>query len=218
MNGNTALDLVMQRLVRSDTTLRSNLLREMNNLIHNRLEQGSFVPWFLLQDDTSATLVPDTETVTLPTGFLRFDDDAEVGGVWVQDTSLTTPDQWVQLTRQSYNAMKVKFASYEPATPTRFDILTTKLYFRPIPDVALSLRIMAYFADDDVADAAETTLWLTNAADLIIAETALVGASLYTRDANLIPVLAEERKVCLDRLERMHIARQEALQNRKMEG
>lgn len=218
MNGNTALDIVMERLVRSDAALRVSLLREMNNLIHNRLEQGTFIPWFLLQDNTSAVLVPDAETVVMPTGFLRFDDDGEVGGVWVEDTALTTPDQWVQLTRQSYNAMKVRFASYETATPTHFDSLTTKLYFRPIPDVALSLRIMAYFADDDVADAATTTLWLTNAADLVIAETALVGASIYTRDANLVPILAEERKLCLNRLQTMHIAFQEALQNRVMEG
>lgn len=218
MNGNTALDLVMERLVRTDASLRTSLLREMNNLIHNRLEQGLFIPWFLLQDDTSAELVPDQETVNLPAGFLRFDDDAEIGGVWVQDTTITTPDQWLPLTRQSYNAMKVKFSTYAPATPSRYDVLTSKLYFRPIPDVALSIRIMAYFADSDVEDAATTTLWLTNAADLIIAETALVGASIYTRDANLVPILAEERKVCLNRLEVMHIARQEALQNRKMEG
>jgi predicted nuclease of predicted toxin-antitoxin system len=218
VNGNTALDIVMERLVRTDAALRVSLLREMNNLIHNRLEQGMFVPWFLLQNNESLALTPDVETVVLPTGFLRFDDDAEVGGVWVEDTTITTPDQWVQLTRQSYNAMKVKFATYDPATPTRYDVLTAKLYFRPIPDVALNLRVMAYFADADVADAASTTLWLTYAADLIIAETALVGASIYTRDANLVPILAEERKLCLQRLETMHIARQEALQSRVMEG
>lgn len=216
MTGAQALDMVMLRLVRTDSALRAALLLEMNQLIHTRLEKGNFVPWFLFQENTSAVTAIGVETVTLPTGFIRFEDSMEIGGVSYLDATLTTPDQYVELTRGALNNIRRLYADSTTDTPKRYDIVGLNLYLRPIPDEVLPLKIGAMFADADVADSTDTTLWLTNASDLVVAETTLIGATLYTRDSALVEIAMAERNVSLTRLKAAHIAFMESMQERKM--
>lgn len=216
MNGNTLLDIVMLRLVRTDTVLRAALLAELNNLIHTRLEAGIFIPWFLQQDNQTVSTGISQEYVVLPTGFLRFDDDMEKGGVWYQDTTLTTPDQWVELTRSQYNRMKGLYADSVAAVPELYDLMQGRIYLRPFPDAVYPLRILGMFADADIVDAATPTLWTQNASDLLISELTLVGATLYTRDSDLVEIAIAERNASMTRLRGAHTAIIESMQERTM--
>ena len=216
MTGAQALDMVMLRLVRSDSTTRAGLLLEMNQLIHTRLESGAFIPWFLYREDTSASTVANTETVAFPTGFIRFDDDMEIGGISYLDSTITTPDQYVPLVRIPGNKLKGLYADQIVSTPEAFDLSFAGIQFRPIPDASYALKIGAMFHDADVADDNNATLWLTHAQDLVIAETTLIGATLYTRDKDLVEIAMAERNASMARLRAAHTAFIESMQERMM--
>lgn len=217
MNGNTAIDLVLSRLVRSGSSLRASVLAEMNLLIHTRLEVGDFTPWFLFEDDTSLVTTANDEKVVLPAGFLRFDDDGNVGGMFYKDTNITTPDMWVPMTRGDYNKLQRDFSSYEAGgPPVAYDVLNGYLYLRPIPDGVYELRCMGYFADDDVADAATTTKWLTHAADWVVAEVAQFVANTYLRNYDLAQSLERARMEARGRVYTAHIAQIESMKSRAM--
>ena len=218
MNGNTALDLVMARLVRSsDTSLRATARAEMNNLMHTALEMGPMPMWFLLDQDTSVSTAVGTETVAMPAGFLRFDDNLEVGGVFLYDTDITGPDKWVRLDRSGFNKMQ-DFYGDEDATgvPGVYDIVVDTAYLRPIPDGVYQLNVWGYFADSDVADAATTNLWLTHAADLLIATTAELLARVYLRNAELAVAMQEDIKRATIRLATANTAFMESMKMRAM--
>ena len=216
MTGGQILDIVMLRLVRSDSALRAGLLLELNMLIHGRLEAGQLLPWFLYLEDTSASTVANTETVAFPTGFIRFDDGMEKGGLFYNDTSITLPDPWVPLTRGQGNDIKALYADNTYAAPEMYDLQVGQFLLRPIPDAIYPLKVAGMFASANVTDDGNTTLWTIHAADLLVAELTLVGATLYTRDADLVEIAMAERNVCMTRLRTAHTAFMESMQERSM--
>lgn len=218
MDGNTALDIVMDRLARTSTDLRARALREMNLLMHTKLEMGPSPPWFLLQDDQSTMVtVANVEYVALPTGFLRFDDDNEVGGLAIYDSTITGPDKWRWLPRSGYNKMQNYYYGEDSgSTPVVYDLAMNRAYLRPVPDAVYQLRIMAYFADTDCTDSAAANLWLTNAADVLIAETAGHMARVHLRNPELATSIDADRQAARDRVYRAHVAFIESMKSREM--
>jgi len=218
MDGNTALDIIMQRLTRTSTDLRAAALLEMNLLMHSKLEMGPSPPWFLLQDDPTAMVtVANQEHVALPPGFLRFDDDNEVGGLFIYDATITGPDKWRELPRSSYNKMQGYFYGEDSGSvPQVYDLLMNRAYLRPVPDAVYQLRVMAYFADNDCVDGTSTNLWLTNAPDVLIAETAGHLARTYLRNPELAQSIEPDRQAARDRVYRAHVAFIESMKSREM--
>lgn len=218
MNGNDAIDMIMDRLNRTDSALRSTILREMNLLMHSKLEMGPSPPWFLLADDpTTMVTVAGQEWVTLPTGFLRFDDDAEIGGIFIYDSEITGPDRWQELPRSSYNKMQnYYYAEDSGSVPAVYDLVDDKAYFRPVPDDVYQLRIWGYFADTDCTDGATANQWLTKAPDVLIAETAHQVARVHLRNPELAQSMEPDRQAARDRVYRAHIAFIESMKSREM--
>ena len=216
MTGTQLLDMVMLRLVRSDSTLRAGLLLELNQLLHTRLEVSQFIPWFLYREDVSTVTVVGQETVEFPTGFIRFDDNMENGGAFYQNAALTVPDVWVPLIRGQYNEVKALYSDATTGVPAMFAMLGTKFHFRPIPDGVYPLKIAGMFRSPDITDTGDSHLWGTHAADLLLAELTLVGATLYTRDADLVQIAMAERNASMTRLRAAHTAFMESMQERNM--
>jgi predicted nuclease of predicted toxin-antitoxin system len=184
MNGDAAINLLMLRLGnRTDTATRTACLSEMQ-LAQERMEGGALLPWFLRIDNTALSTTAGQEYVDISSlNFIREDDDW--GGVWWKDTTITAPDQWVRIDKDAYYAMQAFYADSEAATPEKYAYMSERLYLRPFPADVYPLRIQGYARDTAVADTATTNLWLTNAADWLIAETGLVVSAHHLRDDDL---------------------------------
>lgn len=191
MTGAQALDILMSRLgSRTDAALRAALLLEINYKMRE-LERMPFLPWFLQDEDSTVVTTANVEYASVPADFLRFDDDW--GGVFYQDTAISGPDQWVELTRTPYPTMKQKHSEDEAGnTPQLFDIIRQRIYLRPIPDGVYTLRFLGYFADTAIADDETTNQWLTEGFDWLLAETGFKVASLQMQHAELAKVFAAE--------------------------
>jgi len=185
MTGAQALDQIMARLARTgDTTLRAQALIEMVQL-QRVLEKGTFQPWFLFTDDTTTySTAANTESVTLTIGtFIRLEEES--GGVWWKDTTITTPDQWVEIKRKPFTFLKAEYEGEDASTPKYYDYIGTKLYFRPIPDAIYNLRVMGYAHDSAPTDAAATNLWLTHADQWLVSAVTAIMASTYLQNTDL---------------------------------
>jgi len=123
----------------------------------------------------------------------------------------------VRLDRSGFNKMQ-DFYGDEDATgvPGVYDIVVDTAYLRPIPDGVYQLKVWGYFADSDVADAATTNLWLTHAADLLIATTAELLARVYLRNAELAVAMQEDIKRATIRLATANTAFMESMKMRAM--
>lgn len=218
MTGAEAIDLLVARLQNrlNDSNLRNSLLLEMKLAQEMTLERGTFKPWFMWTDDTaSLTTTTDVETVALPADFVGFPEEA--GGLWVLDTSITTPDQWVPLKRRDFQTMKEKYAESETDMPEQWDMVGGNIYLRPIPDTTYSLRILYEAKQTAPADAATTNNWLTYAPDWLIAETGLAVMAMHLAgESDLVTYFDTMRQRGRDRAWREHEARLEALHNRTM--
>jgi hypothetical protein len=183
MTGAQALNLIMARLGnRTGTTLRANILLEMQLAQDNFTEKLKFMPWFLREDYTNAgfVTVDGVETVAVPASHLRIDD--EWGALFYQDTTITSTDQWMPIRKDAYLAFKDKEFEAVDGKPQYFDILGTLIYLRPYPDAAYPLRILHYKKDTALTDDSNTNLWLTYAQNWLIGEAGFVAASLHVKD------------------------------------
>lgn len=208
MNGSAALDLVMNRLGRrTNTELRAALILEMA-LVQEVQEGGPIKYWFQRALDTSLTTTANSELVTLPSNFLAFDEDW--GAVYVMDPDSTYPDPYIKLQKDIYSDMQERFVNDDGSDsaqlPERWAPIgknssgSHQIALRAIPQDTFNLKILYYASDSAPTDAATTNLWLTNAADLLIAETGIVAAGQYVNDKSALAVFAEQAKRARERL------------------
>lgn len=197
MNGNAALDLVLQRIGRwGEAALRATALAEMQ-LVQQEYEQGPNLPWFLVQTKT-ASVAEGASDVTFPAGFMRFDDD---DGLVYFD---------VETTR--YFPDIVLLQHLRGQAPTSVDLPRAvapgdKLYLFPGSSTALTLHIVACYADALPVDAASTNLWLTHASYVLIAKTAFRMAQAHLQDFELASSLAQQVQEAEQRLANFTTAR-----------
>lgn len=217
MTPNDLITILKLRLANSnDSNLDSGII-SIANLVQERLEQGPELPWFLFNDTnvlgTNLSTVASTETVALPSDFLREEEELEYV-LFVYDADESDP--WVPLPRESYNKAKAKYT--ESGQPKYYEILGSNLYLRPIPDAVYTLRLLYFGADDDIIAGQPANNWLTYASDWIMAETGLI----LTSDVVPMPSLAEHYREEAQRAQRRityeTIARREAGYMRAMGG
>jgi hypothetical protein len=168
-----AVAMIKQGLgFRSD--LDSEIVTEMRFQQEEILEQGATLPWFLLSAVSSLATGGTPETVALPSDFLL---EYEEAALWFLDTTQTADEQWIKLSKTFIDETKTSaIATWSDADvkPT-YSIVNKLIYLAPIPDDVYDLRII-YFAQDTQLSSNVTNLWLTHAADLLIARTGLAIA------------------------------------------
>ncbi|MGW8181543.1 MAG: phage adaptor protein [bacterium] len=165
-----AISIIKSRLGNiQGTDLDNTIVANMQLVQATVLERGQELPWFLEADTnvlgTNLTTVASTETVSLPTDFLR-ELDEETYCVLRQDA--TEDSGWAPLQKVQTVASLGRY----PGTgePIRYALLSGRMYLRYIPDDAYTLRLLYYQAATVLSSDVENA-WLLYAPDWMIAET-----------------------------------------------
>ena len=200
MNGNAALDLVLQRIGRwGEAALRATALTEMQQ-VQVEYEQGPNLPWFLF-DVKTASLAAGASDVAFPAGFIRFDDDDGFAYFDLGDT------------RHLLEIVLLAHLRLQPPTPPSIPRALAsgdKLYLFPGTSDPLVLNIYAAYSDSLPVDAASTNKWLTNAAYVLVAKTAFRMAQTHLQDFELASSIAQQVQEAEQRLSTFTIARRYA--------
>lgn len=199
----------------TSTSIDTWCINEMNAAVR-RLQRGPELPWFLYEDtdhaSTNLTLPANTERVALPSNFLREAEEMVQSCVYKYEAGLD--DVWTPLVKRDYSRIKVENPGV--GVTYYYDIIGSYLYARYVPQEALTLRLIYFKKDTEIAAGSTETLWLANAPDLIIAEAGKVIAAQYLKDAEAAERFAaranEERALLMNEI----IARNEANYMREM--
>lgn len=222
MQRDQAVDEIARLLTRSTSTFKDKVVAEMSYVQTEVLEQGVLLPWFLIKENTGASvkISANTETLALPTDFIQ---EVEDGALYYQ---LTTGG-WKQLRREDWGKI-TDFGEWEligeTGDPKYYDIVGESYYFRPVPTKDFLLKQFYYAKQADISgtygDANGTVEngWLKNAADLVIAETGLRVASLILRDPAMVQLFGPLRQAAFDNLLRRDTIMRETNKQRSMEG
>lgn len=148
------------------------------------LEQGQSLPWWL-RVDGSLSAVAATDTIALPTGFIRLDEDIEP---WMTDTTTGKRSaikivDWDQLLALTWDEDTQAVAT----GPVRaMAIRNTTFQLAPVPTENGTIYASWYAKDENLADIAsnESNLWLTYAPLVLVGLAGLeVAADLQHDDA-----------------------------------
>lgn len=147
---------------------------------------GSFLPWFLRSEVTTAVTTIGEERVPVPTDFIReWDDDA----LWWFNPAANPnigQNMWYPLRKDDLHYNRMRFGSLwpsmappypqpppQPSIPGPRAYSLDGKYFRifPLPNQIWQLKII-YYANDAVltSDPASTNKWLTYAPNTLIGE------------------------------------------------
>ena len=125
------------------TTLDSSIVTYLQ-FAQQTLEKAPTKPWFLISEDSFATLTAGEERVALPGDFLQEVEDATFKfrpSDWSVDN-----DNEVDLIKDEYDVLRKDFRAREvaPGEPQAYALLGS--YFRvfPVPDDAYQVRLIYY--------------------------------------------------------------------------
>lgn len=195
MTGQEVVDMLQYRLG-NRTDLATVALLEMK-LAQTKLEGMPTLPWFLEQSYTTAfATTANQEYVSLPASFLSEKDE---GSLFYEDTSITTPDQWVELVKDGYSVMKEYYKEEVAGEPVKYDLVGSQLFLRPIPDAIYNLRLIGFF-QDSVITLGAANQWLTYAPDVILASAGEVLASRHIQDRELAKNFASDFQIAYTRM------------------
>lgn len=185
------------------------IVNEMNSAVR-KLEKEAELPWFLFVDTevdgSNLSTSANTETVALPSDFLREDDEAEITPLFVENTA--EDDPWLPMYKQYWSNMKESHTG--TGRPRYYDVKGSNIYLRKIPDATYTLRLLYYKKDSTITSGGSETLWLANAPDLIIAEAGYVVARNYLKDIEAAKTFNDERAEARRSLRDEIIMRREA--------
>lgn len=162
------------------------------NEAQRELEKGKSLPRFLLQQDQTLTLAADAQTIALPTGFIRVNDDERPHFL---PTNSTIP---IFLRRVYFTDGVLAYQRYESgvvtantSSPKVYAIRKSTIDFLFPADAAYSIIWSYYKAAAAVTSGAENE-WLLNAPEWIIGEAgARIAADM--RDGNAVAMFTTMR-------------------------
>ncbi len=210
MTRDEAVSIIEDRLGQRGTTFDTQIITEMKAM-QVQLERMPTLPWFLLYHDTSLVMVAETQTVTVPSGFLLEDDYSYM---YVIDTDASSTTK--RCVKGTYDELKGSSYFGTNKLPERFALQKKELYFFPTPDAAYSIDWF-YYAADTVLSTNVTNEWLTEAPELLISKTGLKIAR-YLRNVDLIALFKEDYNEALALMWAQDEARRQAALDAYMGG
>ena len=211
MTGAQALNMIMARLNRTNTTLRANILLEMIQYQKMTLEKGAIMPDFLVTRGASIALTSGNRQFTLPTDFLRELDEDE--SLWIVDTDGTHH----HMEKMDYEDGIDKWGSDATGLlPLDYNLTGLYGYAFPIPSASYTLKMDYYSTGGTIADDAVETVWLKHASDLIIGGTGTIVNAVYVKDAEAAAAFAAMEARGMARFLTEQTARAEAGRSRRM--
>lgn len=164
MNRNRAVAIIQEQLGFS-TALSSNIVAALQDC-QAELETRRFLPKFLVVYEQDLVTVADQETVNLPTGFLRENEDDgplyyidEDGGRHELDK------QDMTFLRQAFRG---ELEVPSEGAPQAYALGSTALHIFPKPDDVYNLKFSFYKADDVLSEGASENKWLIHAPDVLV--------------------------------------------------
>lgn len=128
------------------------------------LEQGKTFPWWMRVEDGPLPLAVGTNTVTIPTGFIRAASFSKISYINADSKRVWIP--W-----RDYEDAARSYQSYFADMPLVASLRAADIYFHPEADVDYAL-LWTYYAHTARLD--ETNIdnhpWLVNCADAIVGE------------------------------------------------
>lgn len=183
MNRGQAIDRINQGLG-FRTSLRSTIANALMDA-QVLLEAEEYLPKFLVVNQQSLVTIADTETVALPTGFLREAEDD--GPLWYLDAD----NGLHELHKDDMAYLRTVFiGSGDVATtgaPRMYALGASNLHIFPRPDAIYNLRFSFYKAEPILDSDGIENKWLQYAHDIMIG---MAGKELAAdlRDINAINI------------------------------
>ena len=198
MTNKTLIDDAMTRLGgRSSTRVRTGVVSEINKAIAF-LERGEFLPWFL-QSSTTLAIAANSNTATLPTDFLKEDEDAR--------PYYTLDGKVYYLTKRFYAAME----GLEPDDTVFYAIRGNTFYVKRIPTEALSIEFLYLAQSNDPLmdnETAVSNVWLLNAEEWVVSRALRFVAMSHIQNSNLARDLQRSELEAKRNLYNYHISRE----------
>tara|TARA_Y100000310_G_scaffold94408_1_gene92036 strand:+ start:69 stop:707 length:639 start_codon:yes stop_codon:yes gene_type:complete len=161
MDRSAAVGRIQQQL-----GFRSDLSTEIVTALQDaqsEAERDPVLPWFLRNDDlTSFSTAADTETVALPTGFIR---ESEGDDLHWYDANAADADKWTELAKHDLTYLRKNLPG--EGEPQAYHLGLTNLFIFPTPDAVYTLRMVYYKADTTLSTDVENQ-WLLHAHDYLI--------------------------------------------------
>lgn len=212
MTGAEFLTLLMGRLGgRTSATTRATALLEAKLVQQTELEEGAFLPWFLINRSLTGTLSVGARELAVPTGFIRELDEEDA-------VLVTNPDgKEVNLVKKPYNELRNWHGLDATAdVPENYSLSGDKFLIFPLPNLVLATRYRVYAGVTVVNDDAVETLWTKHAADLLLAYTGYNMATKHLAWPEKAAEFSADKSTAMSRLIAMNTAREEASLDRAM--
>ncbi|MGW8178739.1 MAG: phage adaptor protein [bacterium] len=210
MTPNELVTMVKGRMLNNtDDSLDALIIAEANRVC-KVLEQGEFLPWFLFTD-AGLTTVASTETVSVPSDFLREAENQYC--LFVESGEDDIP--WKPLEKGDLSYISSKYGESEDK-PRAYDLLSTNFYLRPIPDTVYNLRLFYFRGGNTLSVGGASNVWLDYAEDWVLNEVGLIMSSMYVNLPQIAQMFASEAQKARKRVYDDTIAREEAGQMREM--
>lgn len=208
MTRDEAVAIIAQRLG-NRTDLDSTIVAEMK-LVQTDLEQGDFLPWFLISEHSQVTSTADEERVAVPSDFLRELDD-EYNCLWYVDSDgVRNP-----LVKTDYDAALAKYGKTSGTDAPEVYCLEGG-YFRVFPVNSSTLTLeLSYYATDQVLSTDIENQWLKYAPSLMINATGKVVA-MFIGNEGAQAAFTQGENQARAQLIKNDAARREAGRNRNM--
>ena len=178
--------------------LEDLIIQEFKLAQYASLESGSFKPWFMLSEASTAPAAVGEERVPIPHDFML---EYEEGGVWV---ILSEYDK--ELEKDDLDNLRARYRHNQPGVPSYYALAGEYIRLFPAPVEQWRLRMLYWRRLPTLSTREETNLWLRYAFDLCLAETGYRVASA-TIDKLKMQEFAQERQQAWQRLYVEHEAR-----------
>lgn len=139
-----------------------------------QLETGRTLPWFLLEEDATLSLLTGSADGAFPTGFLReYEDEAfhytgVDGAVYLEKTDLRNGNR--------------RFADEDSGPPQAYAIRETGWKFWPERDIAYDLTYSYYKSAGSLASNVVDNAWLVNVPEALIGKAGSIVAAVIAHD------------------------------------
>lgn len=195
--------------------LKARIEGEMRFVHKEVLEKDPQIrPWFLLPSSPqNFVLTANQHDTALPSGFLG---EYEYGSFFYPST-VSSNFPFLQMTKQDYEVLFARFGDQTGSeeVPTHYAIVGKTFHAFPIPTAAVTLKSFFYTETAALRNDA-SNIWLTDAADWLIAESGLRLAMYHTKDSEMQALFAADVQRAKDRIEGENVERERVNVNAMM--
>jgi len=154
-------------------------------LAQTMLEKSPTKPWFLIAAEDTLVTVADDQKITVPTDFLQ---EAEQGVLRFVPDDADSPDDEVDLVKDSYDVLRKNFRTTASGEPQAYALFGGYFYIFPVPDDVYTLHLIRYGQDTVLSTNVENN-WLKYAPKLLMGSAGKELAAAL-RDSNAMEIFA----------------------------